>query len=245
MAKVVLDAQAGSAEYQVHLNVFEGPLDLLLHLIRIQEMDIYDIPIAQITDQYLKYLQMMKELNVTLAGEFLVMAAMLIYMKSQVLLPSEPGSEAAEESEDPRRELVERLVEHEKYKKAADVLYDRETVELSVWPRGTLEWETEGKEVVAVNLFDLTKAFHQIVERFKEQIVFQIERDAVSLEDKLQEVRLLLKVQPEFFFSFFLQRKISRLHLVVTFFALLELVRLGEIRLSQKGLYEDIRILAC
>ena len=245
MVTVIAEGHAESEGYQIHLNIFEGPLDLLLHLIRTQEMDIYDIPIAEITDQYLGYLRMMKELNVTVAGDFLVMAAMLIYIKSQMLLPSQPGDEAGEEGEDPRRELVEQLVEHEKFKKAAHLLYEKETIELSIWARGALEWETESSEMVAASLFDLTKAFHHIVERFKKQIVLQIEREAVNLEEKLEEVRLLLKVQPEFFFSFFLQRRISRLHLVVTFFALLELVRLREIRLFQKGLYEDIRIVAC
>ncbi len=245
MVQVVEGGGAESEGYQVHLTVFEGPLDLLLHLIRTQEMDIYDIPIAEITDQYLSHLQMMKELNVTIAGDFLVMAAMLIYIKSRMLLPSQPGDEAAEVSEDPRRELVEQLVEHERFKKAAHLLYERETIELSVWARGVLEWETESNEVVVASLFDLTKIFHHIVERFKEQIVLKIEGEAVNLEEKLEEVRRLLKVQPKFLFSFFLQRQISRLHLVVTFLALLELVRLREIRLFQKDLYEDIRIVAC
>lgn len=231
--------------YKVQLEVFEGPLDLLLHLIRTQEIDIYDIPIATITDQYLQSLQMMKELNVTIAGDFLVMAATLIYIKSRMLLPPDPNAQVEEEAEDPRRELVEQLVEHERFKKAAHMLYEKETLELSVWPRATLEFEEDEREMVAVNLFDLTTAFHKIVERYKEQIIWEIEREAVTLEEKLAEIRRLLKVQSWFLFSFFLERPLSRLHLVVTFLALLELVRLREVRLFQKGLHQDIRVVAC
>ena len=234
-----------SEGYRVRLEIFEGPLDLLLHLIRTQEIDLYDIPIAQITDQYLRYLRVMKDLNITLAGEFLLMAATLIYIKSRMLLPAESDSQVDEAMEDPRQELVEQLVEHERFKNAAQLLYERETIELSVWPRGGNEFEQEERKTVAVNVFDLVRAFHEIVERYKEQIILEIKRDPVTLEEKLVELRRLLKVQSEFFFSLFFRRKPSRSHLVVTLLALLELVKQREVRLCQKGLFEDIRIVAC
>lgn len=235
---------ATGENYQVELEIFEGPLDLLLHLIKEQELDIYDIPIARITDQYLRYLQVMKNLNINVAGEFLVMAATLIFIKSRMLLPPEPVEEG-EEDEDPRQELVNQLLEHEKFKKAASLLHDRQVVALSIWPRGANEFEEEEKEAVSVNVFDLIQAFHRIVERYQEHIVMEVEHETVSLEQKLSELRSLLALQREVFFSTFLKRTISRLHLVVTFFALLEMARLGEVRLLQSMTFEDIRIVAC
>lgn len=229
----------------IQLEVFEGPLDLLLHLIHQQEIDLYDIPIARVTDQYLKYLEMMKDLNVTIAGDFLLMAATLIYMKSCMLLPAEPDSQVQEEIEVMQRDLVGQLIEHEKFKSAAQMLHDRETIELSVWPRINNEFESEEQELVSVNVFDLIRTFHEMAERYKKQIVIEIESEGVTVKEKIDEIRCLLKVQSEFLFSIFFERKLSRLHLVMTLFALLELVRLSEIRLLQKGMFEDIRVLAC
>ena len=229
----------------IQLEVFEGPLDLLLHLIHQQEIDLYDIPIARVTDQYLKYLEMMKDLNVTIAGDFLLMAATLIYMKSCMLLSAEPDSQIQEEIEVMQRDLVDQLIEHEKFKSAAQMLHDRETIELSVWPRINNEFESEEQELVSVNVFDLIRTFHKMAERYKKQIVIEIESEGVTVKEKIDEIRRLLKVQSEFLFSIFFERKLSRLHLVMTLFALLELVRLSEIRLLQQGMFEDIRVLAC
>ena len=231
-------------DYKVQLDIFEGPLDLLLHLIRTQEIDIYDIPIAQITDQYLHYVQIMRDLNISVAGEFLYMAATLIYIKSRMLLPPDPTVEG-EEFEDPRQELVQQLLEHEKFKNAAQLLYERETVELSVWARGENEFASEEQEMVSANVFDLLKTFHSIMERYKDQIVMEVQREGVTLEEKIDEIRRLLLAQREFLFSTFLERRLTRVHLVVTFLALLELVKRQELRLLQKGMFEDIRIVAC
>jgi len=231
-------------DYTIQLEIFEGPLDLLLHLIRKQEIDIYDIPIAKITDQYLRYVQVMKDLDITVAGEFVAMAATLIHIKSQLLLPSDPTA-VEEEEDDPRQQLVQQLLEHERFQKAADMLYELETVELSVWPRGESEFDEEEQEAVSATLYDMIHAFHEVVERYKEQIVLEVEHDPVTVEEKIAEIRRLLTVQQEVLFSFFLRHKLSRLHLAVTLVALLELARLREIRLSQKGVFKDIRILAC
>ena len=231
-------------DYRVQLDVFEGPLDLLLHLIRTQEIDIYDIPIAKITDQYLQYLQIMRDLNISVAGEFVYMAATLIYIKSRMLLPPDPAAEG-DEFEDPRQELVQQLLEHEKFKNAAQLLYERETVELSVWARGENEFVDEEQEMVSANVFDLLKTFHSIMERYKDQIVLEVQHEAVTLDEKIDEIRRLLVAQREFLFSMFLERRLTRIHLVVTFLALLELVKRQELRLFQKGMFEDIRIVAC
>ena len=225
--------------------MFEGPLDLLLHLIRVQEVDLYDIPISKITEQYLEYLQLMKDLNITLAGEFVAMAATLIHIKSRMLLPSETTTDGDEASEDPRQELVDRLLEHEKFKKAAGLLHDRQVIEDSVWTRGENEFEEEELESVSASVFDLIKSFHEIVQRYKDRIVLEVERDNVTLEGKLDELRQLLKVQKEILFSSFFERPVSRMHLVMTFFALLEMARLREVRLFQRGTFKDIRIVAC
>lgn len=231
-------------EYKVQLDIFEGPLDLLLHLIRTQEIDIYDIPIAKITDQYLEYLKIMSDLSISVAGEFVYMASSLIYIKSRMLLPPDPNAEG-EEIEDPRQELVNQLLEHEKFKNAAQLLYERETVELSVWPRGDDEFATEEHELVSANVFDLLKAFHTMMERYKDQIVIEVQREGVTLEQKIEEIRRLLLVRREFLFSMFIEHKVTRIHLVVTILALLELVKRQEVRLFQKGMFEDIRIVAC
>ncbi|HUG43114.1 MAG TPA: segregation/condensation protein A [Acidobacteriota bacterium] len=231
--------------YRVQLEVFEGPLDLLLFLIKQQEIDIYDIPVARITDQYLQYLDLMQGLNIAIAGEYLVTAATLIYIKSKMLLPQDPAAELEGENADPRRELVEQLLEHERFKKAAALLHDREVVELSVWPRGGGEFEEEERETVSAGVFDLVQAFHAMIERFKDQIIFTVDPEMVTLEQKLVEIRRLLSLQKEFLFSFFFQQRISRLHLMMTFVALLELAKSGELRLSQKQSFEDIRIVAC
>jgi segregation and condensation protein A len=172
------------------------------------------------------------------------MAATLILVKSRMLLPQDPEAEDVS-VEDPRRELVEQLLEHERFKKAAGMLHDRQIVEDSVWSRGIDEFEMEEMEAVNANVFDLIKAFHRIVERYKENILIKVARENVTLEEKLSELRQILSVKRELLFSYFLQRPVSRLNLVVTFIALLELAKLEEIRLFQDKLFADIRIVAC
>lgn len=242
----IVQSESEERSLKIRLEVFEGPLDLLLHLIRTQEIDIHDIPIAQITDQYLRYLAFMKDLSISLAGEWLAMAATLILIKSKMLLPPDPQEEGPEEGpEDPRGELVEQLLEYEKFKSAAQMLFERETIELSVWPRGADEFGEDETEVVDAGVFDLVQAFHKIVERFKDRVVIELEHEPVTLEDKLRELRGLLALKGELMFSSFLEGRLSRFHVVLTFFALLEMVRMREVRLLQQRLYEDIRIVAC
>ncbi len=228
----------------IHLDAFEGPLDLLLHLIKREEIDIWNIPIARITEQYLEYLELMKELNINVAGEWLVMAATLIYIKSRLLLPPDPAVLAQEEvSEDPRTELVYQLLEHQKFKNAAQMLYTREEVENAVWNKPPKEVIEDEKEVVAVTLFDLLKAFNEVVRRFEDaQASMALEQEEVSLEQKLVDVRRLLLVHDTILFSTFFAQATSKRHLIVTFLALLELVRLREIWLYQKKAFDEIYI---
>jgi len=227
----------------IRLEAFEGPLDLLLHLIKKEEIDICNIPIARITEQYLDYLQIMKDLNINLAGEWLMMAATLIYIKSRMLVPQEPALEAAgEESQDPRNELVYQLLEHQKFKNAAEMLYTREEVENAVWNKPPSEVLEEGADVVAVTLFDLLRAFHEVVKRFEEQRVLEVAHEEVTIEQKIADVRKLLLVHDTVLFSTFFAEARSKRHLIVIFLALLELVRLHEIWLYQKKAFDEIHI---
>jgi segregation and condensation protein A len=227
----------------IRLEAFEGPLDLLLHLIKKEEIDICNIPIARITEQYLDYLQIMKDLNINLAGEWLMMAATLIYIKSRMLVPQEPAADATEdESQDPRNELVYQLLEHQKFKNAAEMLYTREEVENAVWNKPPSEVLEEGADVVAVTLFDLLRAFHEVVKRFEEQRVLEVVHEEVTIEQKIADIRKLLLVHDMVLFSTFFAEARSKRHLIVIFLALLELVRLHEIWLYQKKAFDEIHI---
>lgn len=227
----------------IRLESFEGPLDLLLHLIRREEIDIWNIPISRITEQYLAYLEMMKDLNINLAGDWLVMAATLIYIKSRMLLPPDPAAEAAEAPEaDPRSELVYQLLEHQKFKNAAQMLHEREEVENAVWNHPPAEALQEGKDVVSVNLFDLLQAFHEVVKRFESQQAMEVTGEEVSVEQKVSDIRNRLLLHDTILFTSFFSEAPSRHHLIVTFLALLELVRLREVWLYQKKAFDEIYI---
>lgn len=238
----LISAEEVPESLKVKLEIFEGPLDLLLHLIKQEEIDIYDIPIAHITKQYLEYLGMMKDLNINLAGEWLVMASTLILIKSRMLLPPDPTIVEAPSEEDPRLPLVQQLLEHQKFKSAAEMLYERETIELSSFENPKTEFQEEEEELVSATVFDLIKAFHAVVVRFRDQIVLEVEHDTVTLEEKLAELRSVLALQPTLHFSSFFERCLSKLHLIVTFLAVLEMVRLREIHIFQEKTHGDIKI---
>lgn len=235
---------ADREEYAVKLEKFEGPIDLLLYLIKREEINIWDIPIARITEQYLEYIQIMQDLNITVAGEFLMMAATLIYLKSKMLLPPDPTKPEEDlDIEDPRRELVYQLLEHQKFKNAAQMLYAKEEVELEVWSKSPREFLDNGEEVITATLFDLIAAFRDVIKRFTDRVILEYAREEITLEEKLAEIRNLLLVQEMIEFSVLLEHKYSRQHLVVTLLAILELVRLSEIRILQKHLFGEILIL--
>ena len=174
-------------DLKIVMGEFDGPLDLLLHLIRQEQVNIYDIPVARIADEYLRYLQLMQELDIAVAGDFLVMAATLIELKTRMLLPRDPFA-AAEEEEDPRRDLVDQLLEYQKYKAAAQMLWSRATVERAVFKRAEIETDKNNPEV-AVGLFDLLKVFQEILARHKEEVLMEIEREEISMAEMLERLR--------------------------------------------------------
>src|ERR1044072_4875078 len=225
-------------DLKILLGEFEGPLDLLLHLIRQEQISIYDIPVARITDEYLRYLQIMQELDIAVAGDFLVMAATLIELKTKMLLPRDPFA-APEEEEDPRRELVDQLLEYQKYKAAAQMLWSRATVERAVFKRAEIETDKNNPEV-AVGLFDLLKVFQEILARHKEEVMMEIEREEISMAEMLARLRNMVMSAGELNLRVFFEQARSRRELVVAFLSVLELVRTTEVQLIQKETFGDI-----
>ncbi len=227
-----------SDDLKIVMGEFDGPLDLLLHLIRQEQINIYDIPVARIADEYLRYLQMMQELDIAVAGDFLVMAATLIELKTKMLLPRDPFA-APEEDEDPRRELVDQLLEYQKYKAAAQMLWSRATVERAVFKRAEIETDKNNPEV-SVGLFDLLKVFQEILARHKEEVLMEIEREEVSLAEMLERLRNMVMSSGELNLRLFFERARSRRELVVAFLSVLELVRSAEVNLFQEQTFGDI-----
>src|SRR5207245_8031825 len=197
-----------SDQLKIALGEFEGPLDLLLYLIRHEQVNIYDIPIARLTNEYLRYLNLMQELDLAVAGDFLVMAAQLIELKSRMLLPRDPLAEA-EELLDPRAELVNRLLEHEKFKAASQMLWSRATVEQAVFTRAELETDKNNPEV-AVGLFDLLRVFQEILARKEEEIMMEIEREEVTMDEMIERLRNMVRSAGELNLIKFFERASSR-----------------------------------
>ena len=225
--------------------IYEGPLDLLLDLIRKQDIDIYDIPIAKITAQYLGYVENLKQLDVDVAAEFIYMAAMLIHIKSKLLLPRDPDA-PAELQDDPRSELVDRLLEHEKFKSAAQMLLQKQQIEEAVWSNPALKnfKEDEGAEPeLAADVVDLVRTFQQILDRVRERPIIQVDQDTVTVAQMIDYLRrrLLLEDKP-LRLKRLLQPMQSRNALVCTFLAILELVRLQAILLRQERVFGEILI---
>jgi len=227
----------------IKLAAYEGPLDLLLDLIRKQQINIYDIPIAKITRQYLDYLHLMEEMNIDLGGEFVLMAATLIYIKSRMLLPPDPNAPA--EEEDPRDELVHRLLEHEQFKNAAAMLQSKRMVEDATWSQpGIGEFvEAEDDPGFTVTVFDLVTVFRSIIERAKKRVPLQIRREEVSVAQMFEHVKQVLQmnahpVRLDDLFAGFL----SRQALVALLLALLEMVRLRAVMMRQKDLFAPITV---
>ncbi len=227
------------------LDVYEGPLDLLLDLIRKQDIDIYDIPIAKITAQYLVYVEKIRELDVNVAAEFIYMAAVLIHIKSKMLLPRDPMA-PAEEQEDPRSELVNRLLEHEKFKSAAQMLLQKQQIEEAVLTNPALKdfMEADGTEPeLAADVIDLVKTFQQVLERVRTRPVLNVDEETVTVGQMIDYLhrRLSLEDRP-IRLKQLLMRIPSRQALVCMFLALLELVRLQAIQVRQEKLFGEIAV---
>lgn len=226
------------------LEIYQGPLDLLLDLIRKQQINIYDIPIARITGQYLDYLHMLEELNIDVAGEFILMAATLIYIKSRMLLPPDPTA-PADDQEDPRLDLVHRLLEHEQFKNAAEMLQSKRMVEDAMWSKpGIGEFaEAEDEPGLAVSIFDLISVFQEILERAKSQPSLNLQREQVTVGQMIEYVHEVLKSNPHpLRLDDLASGFITRQALIALFIALLELVRVRAILLRQKDLFSPITV---
>ena len=235
------------SDYKVKLEVFEGPLDLLLYLIKQDEIDIYDISIERITRQYLEYLQAFKELNIELAGEFIVMAANLIYLKSRSLLPvdQQPPEEDAEE-DDPRWDLIRQLIEYKKFKEAAEELHQRELEQERIFARegGPSPTAQESLRLGEVGIFQLINAFHAVIKKIEaRQDVQEIFGERFSVSEKIETI-LRRVAAGSIRFSDLFGAAVSRIEVVVTFLALLELIRLKQVRAIQKNIFEEIEIAA-
>jgi segregation and condensation protein A len=238
-------APTGS-EYEVKLEIFEGPLDLLLHLIRKNEVDIFDIPIATITDQYLQYLDMMKALNVSVAGDFLVMASTLVHIKSRMLLPELSEDE---EGEDPRDEITRPLLEYMRLKELANELSERSLLGRDVFARllqPDLTSQFEGEEpLIRVNLFQLMDAFKRMLEQKLPGTQIQFQAEKYSVKDRMNSILDTLREAGSRFFTelFSADRTVSEL--VVTFLAILELVQMGLVKVMQTGPLSEIHLELC
>src|SRR5437764_9686758 len=224
--------------------VYEGPLDLLLDLIRKQDIDIYDIPIARITAQYLKYVEKIRELDVNVAADFIYMASVLIHIKSKMLLPRDPDL-APEAQEDPRSELVNRLLEHEKFKSAAQMLLQKQQIEDAVWSNPALKEfkDAEGTEPeLAADVIDLVKVFQQIMDRAKSRPILQVDEDTVTVSQMIDYIRrrLMLEDRPVRLKQM-LRSANSQKALVCAFLALLELIRLQAILVRQDKTFGEDR----
>ncbi len=237
------DTFSGSELYTVRIPVFEGPLDLLLHLIKENKIDIYDIPIALITKQYLEYLEMMRELNLDIASEFLVMAATLIYIKSRMLLPKDENGQVNEE--DPRLELVERLLEYQAIKEAALGLREREEEWTGVLTRPSFledgSDETEELYLFDVNIFDLLTAFKRILDRLPPETV-EITVETLTVKDRITHILDVLESRDSVRFDDLFEDIKTRDALIVTFLALLEILKLGLARAYQERPFSIIWI---
>ncbi|MBI5826281.1 MAG: segregation/condensation protein A [Deltaproteobacteria bacterium] len=223
--------------YNIKLDIFEGPLDLLLHLIKKNEVDIYDIPISAITEQYLGYIEMMKEMNLEFAGEFLVMAATLVHIKSKMLLPvDEEAVPEEEEGGDPREELMRRLLEYQRYKEAARDLNDRLVLGRDVFPRGEqepVEGLEEGAGFMDVSVFDLMEALKEVLSRAPKERKIDLTAERFKIADKINHIMDILNASGSAAFLSLFPPGATRAEVVVTFLAVLELARLSMIRAHQ------------
>jgi segregation and condensation protein A len=227
----------------VELEVFQGPLDLLLYLIHKNEINIYDIPIATITQQYLDHLELMQELNLNVAGEFILMAVQLIEMKIRMILPKPPSQEG--EEEDFRRPLVEQLLEYQKFKMAAQVLKDREGDAEQFWKRPeTFDPEENREELVEANLYDLVHAFALLIKRTQKKEALEIRPDQFSVKQKIQELSEYLEKRESFSLMEYAKQLETRVEMIVLFLAILEMIRLSMLRIYQGEIFGDIVVYA-
>jgi segregation and condensation protein A len=230
--------------YKINIPMYEGPLDLLLDLIKQQKMNIHDIQISKITAQYLEYLHKLEELDVDVSAEFIYMAATLIYIKSKMLLPPDPLGETEDSSGDPRAELVQRLVEHEKFKNAAQLLYQKQQIEENVWskPDKSLYNDKETEGDLVVSLVDLVKVFQQVLERRKEVSRIELRHEEFTVAQMIAALRAQILASADNSVSLiqFFEACPSRHAMIVAFLAVLEMVKLQAVALAQEKQFGEI-----
>jgi len=235
---------APKAAYKIQIPMYEGPLDLLLDLIRQQKMNIHDIQISMITSKYLNYLRKLEELDVDVSAEFIYMAATLIYIKSKMLLPPDPLASEEEQAGDPRAELVQRLVEHEKFKNAAQLLYQKQQIEENVWSKPDKSlYHDEGTEGdLVVSLVDLVKVFQQVLERRKEVSRIELQHEQFSVAQMIAQLRAQIIASAENVVNLiqFFEACASRHAMIVAFLAVLEMVKLQAVALVQEKPFGEI-----
>jgi len=236
-----------STPLNVQLHEYEGPLDLLLDLIRKNQVNIYDIPIARITAQYMEYMEQAASLDIELGSEFVYMAATLIHIKSKMLLPKDPELEKIDPEGDPRKELVDRLLEHEKYKNAAEMLQQKRIIEEAAWSNPQMEqFLAEGADPgLAVTLFDLVKTFQSVLERAKNRPTYEVDKEDVTVPDMIRYVRETLTSSPSsrpVSLTELFERQRSKRATLCLFLAILELVKRQAVQLAQKEAFGDIYI---
>lgn len=230
--------------YKVKLENFEGPLDLLLFLIKKNEVDIYDIPIAEITQQYLEYIRLMRMLDLELAGDFILMAATLMRIKARMLLPSPQFEEEVEEV-DPRQQLVQQLLEYKRFREVADALSEKEEEQRKIFPRSYFNFgfvHTVADRPQSVTFFDLIWAFNEALKRLPESSYHEIEPVAITVEEQIHFILNFLDQKEKFSFFDLISHVESKIVLVVTFFAILELIRRGKILVQQEQPFAEIWI---
>ncbi len=226
---------------KVRLDIFEGPLDLLLYLIKKNHVDIYNIPISDVLNQYLQFLELMRLLDINVVSEYMVTAATLIQIKSRMLLPKPPEEETPEE--DPRDELVRKLLEYQKYKEIAELLKQKESVRLNYLTRASSATEFESQEVYfEASIFDLINAFKTALKDVPREIFFEVIKDEFTVEDKIHFIVHLLLNTPKIALSMLFAQSKNKLEIVATFLAILELIRLKEIVALQEGFFSEIII---
>ena len=235
-----------STPYRIHIPMYEGPLDLLLDLIKKQEMNIHDIQISKITSQYLDYLHQLEVQNVDVSAEFIYMAATLIYIKSKMLLPPDPLASPEEQAADPREELVQRLIEHEKFKNAAQLLYQKQQIEENVWSKPDKSlYHDEGTEgELVVSLVDLVRVFQQVLERKKEVTRIELQHETFTVAQMIAQLRgqILASDTNSISLVQFFEACPSRHAMIVAFLAVLEMVKLQAVALFQEKQFADILI---
>ncbi|OIO38924.1 MAG: hypothetical protein AUJ71_01855 [Candidatus Omnitrophica bacterium CG1_02_49_16] len=229
--------------YKIRLDVFEGPLDLLLYLIKKEELDIYDIPITRITEQYLETLNLMELLDLDIAGEFLVMAATLMQIKSKMLLPPDLSGELQEEL-DPRAELVRQLLEYKAFKEAAENLRGFEGTRSQMFTRFGVEPKLEDSDspFLEVSLFDLISAFQLVLKNLPKNDFHRVEKDEFTVAEKVHEIFHRLIKEPTIYFSHLFKSAKNKFEVITTFLAILELIRLKEVRIRQENHFAEIEI---